>query len=113
MFNNLIEVSSTSTKIHDFFEFSNDIHKMIGCKRENCDILNFLKPLEDVLFSCKKSYDYQRTFFISQCIKYPKVFNCMFQLRSKKANVKIVIKNLKIVKDIQNLLGQVTENYSN
>ena len=37
----------------------------------------------------------------------------MFQLRSKKANVKIVIENLKIVKDIENLLGQVTENNSN
>ena len=64
LFKNLIDVSSENGKIHEFFEFTNDIHKMIGCNKRDCDITIFLKPLEEVLFNPEKSNDYPRNFFI-------------------------------------------------
>ena len=74
---------------------------MIGCNKKERDNSIFLKPLEEVLFNSEKSYDYQRNFFISQCMKHPKVFGCMFQLKSKKDYVKAVIKGLKVVSEAQ------------
>ena len=53
----LIDISSENEKIHDFFEFTNDVHKMIGCDKADCDISIFLTPLEEVLFDPEKSYD--------------------------------------------------------
>ena len=101
LFKNLIDVSLENGKIHEFFEFTNDYHKMIGCNKKDCDISIFLKPLEEFLFNPGKSYDYQRNFFISQCMKHPKVFGCMFQLKSKKDHVKAVIEGLKIISEAQ------------
>ena len=101
LFKNLIDVPSENGKIHEVFEFTNDIHKMIGCNKKDCDISIFLKPLEEVLFNPEKSYDYHRNFFISQCMKHPKVFGCMFQLKSKNDYVKAVIKGLKVISEAQ------------
>ena len=41
LFKHLIDVSSENGKIHEFFEFTNDIHKMIGCDKKDCDISIF------------------------------------------------------------------------
>ena len=92
MFKNVIDVSSNDTKIHEFFNFGTDIHKMIGCTRQRCDILNFLKELEEVIFDCEKNYEDQRNFFMSRCINHPSV--C-------KENVKTVVENLKIIRESQ------------
>ena len=92
MFKNVIDVSSNDTKIHEFFNFETDIHKMIGCTRQRCDILNFLKELEEVIFDCEKNYEDQRNFFMSRCINHPNV--C-------KENVKTVVENLKIIRESQ------------
>lgn len=89
-FKNLIAVSSKSTNI----QYPNDIHKMIGCTKKDCDILIVLKPLEEVLFNPQKDYKDQRELFVKNCIKHPNVFICMFQLKIKKANVKIVVEKL-------------------
>ena len=63
MFKNVIDVSSTNTKIHEFLNFGTDIHKMIECTRQSCDILNFLKELEEIIFDCDKNYEDRRNFF--------------------------------------------------
>ena len=34
-------------------------------------------------------------------MKHPKVFGCMFQLKSKKDNVKTVIEGLKVISEVQ------------
>lgn len=64
-------------------------------------ILNFIKPLSGVVFDPHKDYDYRRNFFISYCAKYLKVFNSMFQLRTKKGKerVKVVIAGFKSIND--------------
>ena len=90
-FKNLIDISSENGKIHEFFEFTNDVHKTTGCDRIGCDIFNFLKPLEEALSDLEKCYDHQRIVFM----KYPNVFNSMLQLKSKKENVKAVVEDLK------------------
>ena len=74
LFKNLIDVSSDNRKIHEFFDFTNDIQKMIGCDKKDYDILIFIKPLDEVLFNPERSYDCQRNCFISQCMKHPKCF---------------------------------------
>ena len=89
-FKNLIAVSSKSTNI----QYPNDIHKMIGCTKKDCDILIVLKPLQKVLFNPQKDYKDQRELFVKNCIQYPNFFICMFQLKSKKANVNIVVEKL-------------------
>lgn len=89
-FKNLIVVSSKSTNIY----YPNDLYKMIGCTKKDCDILIVLKPLQEVLFNPQKDYKDQRELFVKNCIQYPNFFICMFQLKSKKANVKIVVEKL-------------------
>ena len=101
LFKNLIEISSENGKIHELFEFTNDVYKMIGCNKADCDISIFLTPLEEVLFDSEKSYNYQRNFFIEQCMKHPDVLGSMFQLRSKKDCVKDLIEGLKAAGEAQ------------
>ena len=96
-FKNLIKISSENGKIHEFSEFTKDVHKMTVCDRTGCEIFNFLKPLEDALFDLEKCYDHQRIVFINQCMKYPNVFNSMLQLKSKKENLKAAVEELTVV----------------
>ena len=98
---NMFDVSSTNTKIHDFFNFGTDIHKMVGCTRQSCDILNFLKELEEVIFDREKNYEDQRNFFMIHCSNHPNVFNCLFKFKSKKENAKTLVQNLKIIRESQ------------
>ena len=92
-FKNLIDISSENGKIHEFFEFTNDVHKTTGCDSTGCDIFNFLKRFEEALFDLKN--DHQRIVFINQCMKYPNAFNSMLQLKSKKENMKAVVEDFK------------------
>ena len=82
----------TTPKFMNFFNFGTDIHKIIGCTRQRCDILNFLKELEEVIFDFEKNYEDQRNFFTSRCINHPNV--C-------KENVKTIVENLKIIRESQ------------
>ena len=91
----VIDISFENGKIHEFFEFTKDVHKMISCDKTDCEIFKFLKPLEEVVFDPEKyDYDHQRTCFIGQCMKHPDVFGSMLQLKTKK-NVKAVVEGLK------------------
>ena len=101
LFKNLIDISSENGKHLKFFEFTNDVHKMIGCDKADCDISIFLIPLEEVLFDLEKSYDCQRNFFIEQCMKQLDIFSTTFQLRSKKDCVKDLIEGLKAAAEAQ------------
>ena len=107
IFKNLIDISSENGKIHKFFEYTKNINDMIGCdKKTDCDIFKFLKPLEEVLFDSERyGYDHQRTFFIDQCMRHPDVFYSMFQLRTKKGDVKTVIDDL-MQKNLEQLQEQ-------
>ena len=87
IFKNLIDVFSENGKIHEFFEFTNDVHKTAGCDRIGRDIFKFLKPLEEALFDLEKCCDHQRIVFTNQCMMYPNVFNSILQLKSKKGEL--------------------------
>ena len=91
----LVHISSENGKMYEFFEFTKDVHKKIGCDKTECDILKFLKLLEEVLLDSEKyDYDHQRNFFINQCMKHPKVFGSMLQLKTE-GNVNTVVEDLK------------------
>ena len=83
MFENLVKVGSQLSSVQEFYEFTEHIHKMIGCKDVECDISKFYTPLKDVIYDPNKDYDYKRNFFMDQDIKFPNVFNMMFQLKNK------------------------------
>ena len=80
MFNEVIEISSSSDEIYKFYDHCVEVHQAVDCKILNCDITEFLSLLDQVLTSTK-SYDYQRNFFMAHWAQYPDVFKSMFQLR--------------------------------
>ena len=77
-FENLIEVGSQLSSVQEFYEFTEDIHKMIGCKDPECDISKFFTPVKYVIYESNKNYDYKTNFCMSQAVKFPNVFNTMF-----------------------------------
>ena len=77
-FENLIEVGSQLSSVQEFYEFTEDIHKMIGCKDPECDISKFFTPVKYVIYDSNKNYDYKTNFCMSQAVKFPNVFNTMF-----------------------------------
>ena len=87
-FKNLIDISSANGKIHD----ENDDYKTKEFDKTGSDIFNFLKPLEEVLFDLGRCYDHQRIVFINKCVKYPKVFKSMLQLKSKTRTRRLQLK---------------------
>ena len=92
LFKSLVDISFENGKIHEFFEFTKDVHKMISCDKTDCEIFQEQK---EVLFDPEKyDYDHRRTCFIGQCMKHPDVFGSMLQLKTKK-NVKAVVEGLK------------------
>ena len=107
VFKNLIEVGSQLISIQEFYEFTEDIHKMIGCKESECDIVKFCTPMKDVIHDPNKDYDYKRNFFMAQTVKFPNVFSMMFQLKNKegKEQAQNLIEGLKSLKveNIENL----------
>ena len=76
MFQNLLEVGSQLSSVQEFYEFTEDIHKMIGCDKPECDISNFLTPMKDIIHDPNKDYD----------------FSMMFQLKNKETEKQV--KNL-------------------
>ena len=41
LFKSLVDISSENGKIHEFYEFSNNVHKMIGCEKAEYEISLF------------------------------------------------------------------------
>ena len=76
MFQNLLEVGSQLSSVQEFYEFTEDIHKMIGCDKPECDISNFLTPMKDIIHDPNEDYD----------------FSMMFQLKNKETEKQV--KNL-------------------
>ena len=61
----------------------------------------FKKHLKKFFLIQKKATTTREIFCISQCMKHPKVFGCMFQLKSKKNYAKTVIEGLKVLNEAQ------------
>ena len=79
---NLIEVGSQLSSVPEFYEFTEDIHKMIGCKDPEYDISKFFTPVEDIIYDSDRDYDCKRNFFMTQALKFPNVSNTMSQLKN-------------------------------
>ena len=95
LFKGLVDISPENGKIHEHFEFTKEFHKTTRCEKTDCDILKFLKPLEEVIFDPKKyDYNHPRNFFITNYIKHPNVFVSMLQLKTKE-NVNTVVQELR------------------
>ena len=58
MFNEVIEISSSSDEIYKFYDHCVEVHQALNSIVLNCDITEFLSQLDQVL-SSTKSYDYQ------------------------------------------------------
>ena len=106
VFKNLIEVGSQLISVQEFYEFTEDIHKMIDYKESECDIAKFYTPMKDVIHDPNKDYDYKRNFFMAQAVKFPNVFSMMFQLKNKEG--KEQAQNL-----IEGLISLKVENIEN
>ena len=111
MFFKDVAIFSDNGKIHEFFEFANDIHKVLECEGTDCDIFKFLKPLEEVL-SDETCCDYQKIVFVNQCMKYTNVFNSMFQ-HSKSENIKATLEEFKKKSPDQRVLEDQIEYLKN
>ena len=81
----ITEVSQEFGSIRVFCEFTDQIHKNIGCQKNHCDIKYFLEPLKEAIPDPLKDYDSIRNLFIRRSVNYSNVFNCMFKLKLKKA----------------------------
>ena len=92
MFQNLLEVGSQLSSVQEFYEFTEGIHKVIGCDKPECDISNFLTPMKDIIHDPNKDYDFKRNLFMVQAIKFFNVFSTMFQLKNKETEKQV--KNL-------------------
>ena len=97
---NLVEVGSQLSFVQEFYGFTEEIHKMIGCKETECDLSKFFTPMKDVIYDSNKDYDYKKKKFLLQAIKFPNIFNAMFQLKNKrgKEQAQNLIEGLKSLK---------------
>ena len=96
MFNEVIEISSSSDEIYKFYDHCVEVHQALDCTIPNCDITEFLSQLDQVLTSTK-IYDYQRNFFVAYCARYRDVFKSMSQLRQKNISPKALAEILKFI----------------
>ena len=67
--------SSKNAKIHSFYQFVDKVHSLPACRKKECDIGIFVGCLRGVLFNPEKTYEEQRSFFLSHCANFFKVFN--------------------------------------
>ena len=96
MFNEVIEISSSSDEIYKFYDYCVEEHQAFSCTIPNYEVTEFLSQLDQALTSAK-SYDYQRNFSVAHCAPYPNVFKTVFQLRQKNISPKALAKGLKFV----------------
>ena len=97
---NLVDISSENAKIHEAYEFSNDIYKMIEHEKIEPEILLLKKNcLKRSLLMLKKvigARDISLLIiawgFVCLFVCFCFFFGFMFQLRSEKGHVKTVIK---------------------
>ena len=95
----LFDVASENTKIHSFFEFAQNIHNLMACTEEDCDIGIFLNSFEKVLLNPNNSYDALRNFFVSHCLNYPKVFGYRINLKNNEQYVIKLLKGLRYLRE--------------
>ena len=98
MFQNLVEVGSQLFSVQEFYEFTEDIHKITGCQDSECNISKFFTAMKDLIYDTNKDYDYKINFFMAQAVKFPNVFDRTFQLKNKeqsKEQVENLIEGLK------------------
>ena len=73
--------SSENTKIHSFYQFVDKVHSLPDCRKKECDIGIFWGCLRGVFFNPEKTYEEQRSFFLSYCANFFKVFRSMINLK--------------------------------
>ena len=82
-FEKIFNISSELLRMQKFWTFTNRVHELANCEKNDCDIDRFLKKLKDVLFNEELSYDKRRIHFIESCLAQISVFNAMIQLYHK------------------------------
>ena len=63
---NILDVSSKLGSIQQFCEFSEDIHKIIKCSDDCCNIRIYNDLLRKTVFNPGLDYDYRIKFFVKK-----------------------------------------------
>ena len=95
----LVDIFSENLEIHSFFQFVQKVHELSNCKKADCDIGNFVGCFKGVLHNSENSYDDQKTFFISHCINFAKVFKSMSNLKKNEDYVLTLLAGLKFLRE--------------
>ena len=76
-------VASSDSSIADFVTFYVQVHQLVKCKREDCDIKIFTNSLHDFL-KRDRTYEKKRGFFTSHCNTFIQNFYSLHNLRKYK-----------------------------
>ena len=69
-YGSLIHVGSSAFELFHFYYFVRELHKQIVCDNPlTCRIVDFLIPIEGVLFNHRRCFDEVSKFFILHCLK--------------------------------------------
>ena len=91
-------VASGTTQMFQFYYFLKELHEQIVCTNWLvCPVLNFIIPLERVLFYETKSINELKEFFITHCTKRNnmRVFYSLLQRATKKDEAFLTVNYLK------------------
>ena len=106
----IIEVSQKIGTVQEFCEFSEGIHKILGCHKDDCDMRCYLTSFKEIFFDPNKDYDHSINVFIGQLVKYPKVSDSVFKLKGQGEHG---VKNLiSTVKQISESMQKEEEDFS-
>lgn len=87
IFQKIFEISAELGKMQEFCLFTESVHAIAKCTKEECEIKTFLNGLKKKnVFNEKLLYEERRKFFIQHSLENITVFNTMFnmQLKGKK-----------------------------
>lgn len=80
---NLYSVAASDESIVDFVNFSEKVHNLADCEKEDCGINIFVSCLTAFLKK-DRSGDERKRFFMDNCFKFKKPFHSMFALSRNK-----------------------------
>ena len=105
-YKDLLDVSSENTKVYSFYQFVNKLHSLSDCRKRSVTLEIFVGCLKSVLFKPDKTYEEQRSFFLSHCANFLKVFRSMINLKKNEDYVLTLLEGLKFLREENNSLTE-------
>ena len=61
----IFEVSQKISTVQEFYDFSEEIHKMFECDQTDCDIKNYFEALREIILIHMRIMIFQGTFYLT------------------------------------------------